>query len=161
MRAALERRGAVATVVSAGTLAIDGSPATDGALATVGRLGLDLASHRSQSVTPELVGRADLILGMERQHVQHLVTVHDAALQATFTLPELADLVARIEQRRPDESIADWIERVAPGRDAMVAMAAPEIDDPIGRSNRRYRRTAQLIVDATDAVLDSLLPSRT
>ena len=56
-------------VISAGTHALPGSPATPPAVAAVTARGLDLQAHRSQVLTASLVRGADLVFGMEPEHV--------------------------------------------------------------------------------------------
>ncbi len=56
-------------VISAGTHALPGSPATAPAVAAVAARGMDLRAHRSQVLTAPLIRSADLVFGMEREHV--------------------------------------------------------------------------------------------
>lgn len=59
---------------SAGVSASDGEPASSEAVAVMAELGIDISSHRSRRLTPELIEGADLVLAMERRHL-------DAVLQ--------------------------------------------------------------------------------
>lgn len=59
-------------VDSAGLWAEDGLPASRFAVTAMAERGYDLSEHRSQSVTPDLVAQADLILGMTPSHVEAL-----------------------------------------------------------------------------------------
>jgi protein-tyrosine phosphatase len=61
--------GAVIDVSSAGTYAIVGSSPTADAIAVAAEHGLSLDGHRARQLTPELVAAADLVVGMEREHV--------------------------------------------------------------------------------------------
>jgi len=57
---------------SAATWGMDGLPAAaDGQQAMLAR-GLDISAHRSREVTLDIIQEADLILGMERGHVEAL-----------------------------------------------------------------------------------------
>jgi protein-tyrosine phosphatase len=70
-RSLLARRGWDHVAVdSAGTGAVWGAPASEGSLLVALEIGLDLSGHRSQPVTRELAGRADIILAMTSSHVQ-------------------------------------------------------------------------------------------
>jgi len=69
-REAIERGLGDVEVASAGTSAWDGAPASDGALLVAMERGLDLASHRSQQLTRELVQSHDVVLGMGPHHVE-------------------------------------------------------------------------------------------
>ncbi|MFC1660711.1 low molecular weight protein arginine phosphatase [Gemmatimonadota bacterium] len=59
-------------VRSAGTSTVHGLPASEGALRAADRHALDLQSHQSTPLTPELVAWADLILTMEGTHLQRV-----------------------------------------------------------------------------------------
>ena len=56
-------------VSSAGTGAVDGLPATSLAVETAAARGIDIRSHRSTRLTPDLLRGSDLILCMEPGHV--------------------------------------------------------------------------------------------
>ena len=57
-------------VVSAGTRAWDGDPATPHTITVAKAAGIDLGDHRSRRATPELLRQADLVLVMERSHLE-------------------------------------------------------------------------------------------
>jgi protein-tyrosine-phosphatase len=89
-------------VGSAGTHAIPGAPATREAIAALARRGGDLSRHRSRPLTPDLIRAADLVLGMEAEHV--------AAARAL--LPASADRIHLLgafqaEPDAPPEEIPD------------------------------------------------------
>jgi protein-tyrosine phosphatase len=69
LREALGVEASRIQVNSAGTAAWEGQPATDMAIEVVRRSGLDLSSHRSRRVTPELARAVDWVLVMERAHL--------------------------------------------------------------------------------------------
>ena len=58
-------------VSSAGTFALDGHAPTSDAAATAEAHGLSLAGHRAQQLTRELAADADLVIGMEDEHVAY------------------------------------------------------------------------------------------
>jgi protein-tyrosine-phosphatase len=67
-RAALRGRLEGARVGSAGTFAAPGIPAAAEARAVAAEHGLDLSSHRSRPLTPDLAAGADLVLCMSDSH---------------------------------------------------------------------------------------------
>jgi protein-tyrosine phosphatase len=68
--AELERRGwHHVRIGSAGIAAHEGDAASEYAVEVARRRGLDIAEHRSRSLTPELVDWADLVLGMSPSHL--------------------------------------------------------------------------------------------
>lgn len=98
-RAAATRPGLAATFGSAGTSAWDGAPASDGALLVCLERKLDLNSHRSRSLSRELVEESDVILGMGQHHVERA-----AVLGGNGKTHLLADFAARTST---GHSIAD------------------------------------------------------
>jgi len=61
-------------VESAGTWALDNAPATANAKQAVRERGLNLEEHNSRTVNAELLEAADLILVMEKNHREALIT---------------------------------------------------------------------------------------
>lgn len=59
---------------SAGIRAIDGQPAHPLAQEAARRKGLELANHRARTVTPNMLTSADLILTMETDHREWIIT---------------------------------------------------------------------------------------
>ena len=53
---------------SAGIFASDGDCASDGAITAMRDYGIDLTSHRSKRITPELIKSADFIIPMTENH---------------------------------------------------------------------------------------------
>lgn len=75
----LEEASIAAEVRSAGTLPWAGGSAQPEAIATVAREGLDLTRHVAQPLTADLVGWADIVLGMQQAHVLQVRDLDSAA----------------------------------------------------------------------------------
>lgn len=124
-RAAARDLGVDVDVGSAGLMAGPGSPAAEHARAVAARHGLDLGSHVSRAVTPDLLARADHLLGMTRRHVdalRHAASATEPALVTAY-LPE-------------DHGLA--------GRD---------VADPFGGDLAAYERTWDQLSESVDALL--------
>jgi len=122
----LEQRGLADsyTVLSAGTLGIEGAPATDEAVAVIAERNIDARGHRSQGLTPELVENAMLVIGM--------TVAHRAA--AEYLVPEAAlrcRVITEFTAGDPSRGIAD----------------------PIGQPVEVYRRCASEIESALPAIV--------
>ncbi len=118
-------------------------------------LGIDLSAHRSQSMTVELIQRADLVLGMAREHVREAVVSVPEAFPKTFTLKELVRRGSEIGRRQPSEPLDRWLARAHAGRSARELMGQSredDIDDPIGRPRPAYEK----MVDELSGLLDEL-----
>jgi protein-tyrosine-phosphatase len=64
-----KRRINSVTVSSAGTFALTGQPAAELAVEVAAERAVDLSSHRSRHVTRQMLKSADLVIGMERDHL--------------------------------------------------------------------------------------------
>jgi protein-tyrosine-phosphatase len=113
-------------VSSAGTQAWDGSPASDGSLLVGMERGLDLSSHRSRRLTPEIVKESDVILVMGPSHLAHVKEIDPSA-----NVHLLGGFVAGEE----------------PGA---------TVQDPFGGDLEAYRETADDIEKALTGLLDKL-----
>jgi protein-tyrosine-phosphatase len=76
-------------VESAGTWALEEEPAAEKSVMLLGERGLDLRTHRSRSVTRELLRRFDLILTMERGHKEALQAEFPEVAPRTFLITEM------------------------------------------------------------------------
>lgn len=160
LAAALAERGVEATVHSAGLLD-DGRPASEHAVTAMGDRGLDLTGHASRRLTAELVDRADLILGMERRHVREAAVLVSGAWSRCFTLPELARRLEAAGPRPPDRSVESWLAELVADRttDAHLGSSPDdEVPDPVGRSLRTFRRSAEQLEALVRTVVDHLYP---
>lgn len=79
--------GARVEVTSAGISAWDGEPATEYSIEVAARDGLDLSAHRSRRAHPDMLAQADLVLVMERSHLDAVRSL-GADPQRTFMLSE-------------------------------------------------------------------------
>jgi protein-tyrosine-phosphatase len=118
-------------VASAGTTAWDGQPATDGAILVCIERQLDVGSHRSRTLTREMVEAQDLILAMGSHHRDRAEALGGAG--KTFLLTMYASHGA------DDRSIAD----------------------PFGGDLETYRATADELEEAVRRVVDRLAAERT
>jgi tRNA threonylcarbamoyl adenosine modification protein (Sua5/YciO/YrdC/YwlC family) len=74
------------TLVSSGLQAARNMPAASNAIEVVREFGGSLERHASQSVTPAIVGQADLILAMTRDHVDEIIDRWPRASSRVFLL---------------------------------------------------------------------------
>ncbi|HET9770359.1 MAG TPA: low molecular weight phosphatase family protein [Acidimicrobiia bacterium] len=147
----LEDAGVKAVVSSAGLL-FDGRPATQHGRSVMAARGLDTSGHRSRRLQPDLVLKADLVIGMARSHVREAVVLAGAALPRTFTLKEIVRRGEGAGGCAPEEPLEAWLARLAADRspaDLLGEVEADDVADPIGGSHRSYERTAQELDDLT------------
>ncbi len=89
MRKLLEERNLREIEVrSAGVMTATGLLSTPEAIQLLDTVGVDLRRHRSSQLTPEMIRKADLILGMTPFHVQFAVRMTDEAKNKTFLFKE-------------------------------------------------------------------------
>lgn len=123
---AIERGRDDIEVASAGTSAWAGAPASDGALLVGMERRLDLAPHRAQPVTRELVRESDLVLVMGPHHLERV-----EALGGAGKAHLLAEFASRGASRQ-------------------------SISDPVGAGLDVYRATADELEHAIRGVFDRL-----
>jgi protein-tyrosine-phosphatase len=115
---------------SAGTSASPGAPASDGALLVGLERNMDLAAHRAQTLTRELVQGADLVLAMGPHHLERV-----EALGGSGRAYLLSDYASHGASVRP-------------------------ISDPVGAELEVYRATANELEEEIRRVLDRITAER-
>ena len=156
----LARRDVDAEVVSCGVME-GGVAASSGAVRAMHRRGLDVSAHVSHRIDVETVDAADLVLTMERQHVTKVAEMSMGALHKTFTVREMAGLCGQLGRRPAGTPVEDWIDEVHELRPRTSVLTAPgtDVEDPMGKPNRAYRRTADELEELLGTVVDSLFPA--
>lgn len=127
---AIERGLHDVETASAGTSAHDGAPASDGALLVGMERNLDLAQHRAQTLTRDLVSESDLILAMGPHHLERI-----EALGGSGRAYLLSEYASHGSSSRP-------------------------ISDPIGAELDVYRETADELEQEVRRVLDRITAER-
>jgi protein-tyrosine phosphatase len=144
-------------VCSLGVLELGPAPALPEAIELAETFGLDVSGHRARDLAQLDLEPFDLVVGFERMHVRAAVVDGLARIERTFTLPDLVELLESLQDRA---SGPDPVER-AGQRVAQAHQLRPpgfrtrpmaEIADPLGRSAREQRRTA----DELHALVDRL-----
>jgi protein-tyrosine-phosphatase len=149
LRDRLDDAGVAAAVTSAGVMS-DGVPASAHGVTVMGRRGLDLGRHRSRTVAPEMLERADLIIGMARRHVREAALIDGSCVPRAFTLKEIVRRAEARGARTSSESLAAWLTRIGADRrtDELVGESAQDdVADPIGRPLEAYEQTAAELDD--------------
>lgn len=156
LRARLKERDGKAQVSSAGIDAWAGS-ATENSVLVMSDFGLDLSSHRSRKVTPEIIDGSDLILAMTRNHFDRIVRLCPDAFDRTFMPSEMIRLAAR--PRESSESVRTWAALLSAIRpNGPIGRGGDEIGDPVGDEIEAYRLTARRLNAEMTAVADLLVP---
>lgn len=129
-------------VESAGTLGWNGRPATDHTVEVLAERGIDLSGHTSRRVDAELLGTADLVLAMTRNHAWAVAAHDPAAVHRTFLVGEIARLGAA-HGARDGVALRDWVLAVDARRAhrRAIGRADDEIADPLGDPLETYRYT--------------------
>ena len=137
LRAKLEKRGTPAVVISAGTLGIQGRRAAEFARRAIAELDAEMAAiieeHRSQGISPQLLGMAD--------HIVVMAPRHEEAVRRK-TSPAVAERLVRLWNYAPDDR------------------SLRKIPDPVGHDAEVFRHCRDLIDTCTDNWLDELLRPR-
>ena len=148
-------------VGSAGTGAVAGYPMTDEMAALVAGLGVDPQGFEARQLVPELVTEADLVLAPTRRHRSAIVEMVPAAVRRTFTLRELARLVADVDAATlpgANATTADRLRALVPlaaSRRGLVSHrpADDDVVDPYGGGQSLYDTSFGLMVPAIDTIV--------
>ena len=144
---------------SAGIAAQFGTPATRETVDAARRLGLDLTAHESAPLDVESIVAADLVIGLERRHLQEVVLSVPAAFPKVFTLKELARRGSAVGPRREGQAISEWLAEVHAGRrpiDLLGMSVDDDVPDPTGSKSVDHLTTAEEIDGFSETVLDLL-----
>ena len=156
LRVRLRERDAEIRVSSAGIDAWAGS-ATENSILAMSEFGLDLSSHRSRKVTPEIIAGSDLILAMTRNHFDRITRLCPDAFNRTFMPSEMIRLASR--PRESSESVRAWAALLSATRpDGPIGRGADEVGDPVGEEMEAYRLTARRLNAEMTALADLLVP---
>jgi protein-tyrosine-phosphatase len=82
----LLKKGHAAFVSSCGTHALQGNPASEFSVIASAENGIDISCHRARMLTPEIIGQSDIILCMERSHVEHVLSLDVSVHERVFNL---------------------------------------------------------------------------
>jgi len=99
MQRKLEREGRAGEIraASAGVRAVDGVRATAHAITIMSERGIDIAGHRSRTLTQKIVEDAALILTMEQDHADVIKARFPQHARRVYLLSEMAGLDGDIE----------------------------------------------------------------
>lgn len=152
-----------ARVRSAGLLE-SGNPASAHGVEILAGRGLDMAPHRSTTVSADILRDADLIIGMARQHVREAVVLDRSLWPRTFTLKELVRRGSAVGPRKEGETLGAWLARAHMGRTPSSLMgSSPDDDvaDPIGQPRAAYERMVQELDGLVDRLVALAWPAET
>jgi len=156
----LENRGAAVRVQSAG-FAGEGAPCPREVHAVMAPLGYDLAAHRSQIVTEEMIRGSDLVIGMTRQHLIDLSLLTPHSSSRLFTFGEVDRLAAAVGVREPGETFDAWLFRIGRCRTRQGTLSLPlseDVSDPIGRPLRAYLETRDQLLSLAGSLANRMQP---
>ncbi|MGH9226639.1 MAG: hypothetical protein ACRD2W_23275 [Acidimicrobiales bacterium] len=142
LRHSLAAAGVEATVRSAGLLDLGQRASVHSVDVLAGR-GIDLSAHRSQTMTRDLLVRADLVIAMAREHVREAVVMAPEVFARTFTLKELVRRGVDVGSRHAGQPLDRWLSYAHTGRTATSLMGHStddDVADPIGQPRPAYER---------------------
>ncbi|UNX55358.1 low molecular weight phosphatase family protein [Georgenia sp. TF02-10] len=120
-------------VTSAGTGPIYGEPIHEPMAALLRDLGVDTTGFTSRLITERMIGRADLVLTLTREHRARVVELVPAAVRRVFTLRELARLAEQVDPADldPTASPAARLRALVPLAARYRQQVPAELDDVV------------------------------
>lgn len=158
------RLGPTVSVASAGTLGLTGRAIEPAMAAHLAALGLGDVGFTARRLTEADVGRADLVLGLTREHRAEAVELAPSAVRRAFTLLEFARLLGQIDpDELPDGTVADRLRTAVPlaaARRRMVTgpVDADDVVDPYRLAQEVYDQSFSAIRVAVDVIADRVVP---
>lgn len=134
----------VPPATSAGLWARPGAAMHPLAAAELNRRGVDtaaVAAFRSRRLAPATVRRAGLILCMEALHRERILASFPSALNKTYTVLKLAELVERFPEATRREA-----------RRLRSELRAGDVTDPVNLPGSEFTRTADVLAAALPAI---------
>lgn len=116
-------------VESAGTAAVEGAHASGNSVEVAARAGIDIRGHAARQLTKRLVGRSSLILTMQPEHRDWIVSKFPEAAAKTQVVTSYAD----------------------------PAGARDGVQDPIGLDIDAYQETFERIEESLKAAMPRIL----
>lgn len=159
LRQRLAERAPGVRVASVGVRAVAEMPATESTIAAAAARRVDLSSHRTRRIEAAQVRAANLIIGMERGHVQEAVLLDPRAFTRAFTLKELARRARASGRRGYRETLAEYTARLAEGRqltDLLGSSRDDDIDDPTSNRMIDHDSAAAEIDDLVAVVVEAI-----
>ncbi|MFZ2176782.1 MAG: protein tyrosine phosphatase [Rhodococcus sp. (in: high G+C Gram-positive bacteria)] len=128
------------TAESAGTRAMVGRPMEPTAARVLEGLGGDPSGFAARLLTPEIAGKADLVITMSERQRDKVLGLAPEQLKRTFTLKEAARLA--------EVANAASVDELAAARPLYQAETTPEdISDPIGQDEETFLTVGSEIAD--------------
>lgn len=146
---------------SAGTGALVGYPMPDEMAEMVAAQGVDPRGFEARQLVPALVQQADLVLALTRRHRSAIVEMVPSAVRRTFTLRELARLVADVDPATlpgANATTADRIRTLVPlaaSRRGLMAHRPVDDDvvDPYRGDAALYRKSFDQLLPAVETIV--------
>ena len=137
--AALARSGS-ARITTAGTHVVEGQPMSWRTRSALEGVGLAADGHRSRQIRQRDLDEADLVVGLAREHVEHVRRRHPSAATRTATLRRLCRDLPGTPGTLPDRVEALHLDQVElePWED---------VDDPAGGEVEDFHGCAAEIVE--------------
>jgi protein-tyrosine phosphatase len=144
--AMLAARAPTLRITTAGTHVVEGMPMSWRTRDALAELGVPPVPHRSRQLAPADLERADLVIGLAREHVAYVRRVHPRAAAKTATLKRLA--------RELPSTSGPLADRLARLRLAEVELEPWEdVADPAGGDYPVFQACAREV----DRLVDELL----
>jgi protein-tyrosine phosphatase len=123
--------------------------------------GIDLGAHLSRTMAADEIAAADLVIGMERRHVQEAIVLVPEAERWSFTLRDLVRRAESAPPRAADETLRQWAARLASSRNRSELMGVGDdaVADPMGRPRAHYERTVAELDDLLDRLVEKAFAS--
>ena len=153
--------GADVEVTSAGTRAVVGAPVSAPMVPLVRAAGASVEGFAARQLTVDQIREADLVIAATRGHRSAIVELVPAVVRRTFTLLELARLVAHVDPQvlhaagTPGDRVRALPQLAAAVRH-VAGQGVDDVEDPINGSDAVYQASFDQIAPAVGTIATAL-----
>jgi protein-tyrosine phosphatase len=104
--------------------------------------GLDLSTHVPRRIDQDTVNRADMVIGMAREHLREIVLAEPSSFTKCFTLREIVRRARESGQRDRLQPVSEWLVQLSAGRRHVELISDSKVDDipdPMGGTSDDFR----------------------
>lgn len=155
---AAHAHGASDALAASGGFLKEGRKVHDHVSSVLGERGIDVSRKRSQRLSDEVVGPADVILTMTSEHARRVVSQHPRSIGQVYTLRHFGSIVT---PRRDHDTTREWLDsinlsnrRTYLGDDVLL-----DITDPVGHPLKTFEGLATELENTIAWILDCAFPA--
>ena len=140
-------------VLSAGTMALPGSPASEFAVDVLKDMGIDISEHKASMVDSDILEEVNLILTMTKSHYYQLLQLNPGIKEKVFTLGEYVGIEGDIPD--PIGGPKEVYDGCAQVLKQLINMAFNKIEKTKGKKTEESTASEEMSGEKDEKKIDS------